>query len=75
MYKNTRIHLDSVTDLGEYEELETVVKDISMQESQVEHDEVINLSGLDQYEKCNVSYSNLLLKVRKNGAKNGDSKS
>jgi predicted adenylyl cyclase CyaB len=62
MYKNTRIHLDNVTDLGEYAELETVVKDVSMQESQIEHDEIINFLNLNQYEKCDVSYSDLLLK-------------
>lgn len=62
MYKNTRIHLDSVINLGEYAELETVVNDMSMQEAQIEHDEVVNLLGLDQYEKCDVSYSDLLLK-------------
>jgi adenylate cyclase class 2 len=62
IYKSTRIHLDDVTDLGEYAELETVVEDISMQEAQAEHSEVINVLNLNQYEKCNVSYSDLLLK-------------
>lgn len=62
IYKNTRIHLDDVTYLGEYVELETVVKDISMAEAQAEHYEVIGLLDLDQCEKCDVSYSDLLLK-------------
>ncbi|MCB9812146.1 class IV adenylate cyclase [Candidatus Nomurabacteria bacterium] len=62
IYKNTRIHLDDVTDLGEYVELETVVGDISMPEAQAEHYEVMGLLELDQCEKCDVSYSDLLLK-------------
>jgi len=61
IYKNTRIHLDNVNDLGEYLELETVVKDISMAEAEVEHKEIICLLELDQYQKCDVSYSDLLM--------------
>lgn len=61
LHKHTRIHLDNVINLGEYIELETVVKNISMSEAQAEHNEVITLLKLDQYEKCDVSYSDLLL--------------
>lgn len=61
IYKNNRIHLDNVTGLGRYVELETVINDISMSEAQIEHKEIIDLLELGQYEKCAVSYSDLLL--------------
>jgi len=61
VYKNTRIHLDNVNELGEYVELETVVKDISMEQAKEEHINLINLLELYQYEKCKVSYSDLLI--------------
>ncbi len=62
LYKNTRIHLDNVNDLGEYIELETVVKGVSMLEAWAEHKEVVDFLKLSQYKKCDVSYSDLLLK-------------
>ena len=62
IYKNTRIHLDVVDGLGEYVELETVVKDAEMKDAEKEHDEVVELLELSQYEKCEMSYSDMLLR-------------
>lgn len=61
LYNNTRVHLDRVEGLGEYIELETVVQDISMDEAQKEHQEVVRMLSLDDYKKCELSYSDILL--------------
>ena len=61
LWKHTRIHLDVVKGLGEYLELETVVAGISMEEAEQEHKDCVNFLQLEQYEKCEVSYSDLLL--------------
>lgn len=61
LYKNTRIHIDKVKNLGNYLELETVVKKgISI--AKKEHQEIINLIGISNAKKIDVSYSDLLLK-------------
>lgn len=60
IYKNTRIHLDTVKKLGEFVELETVVNNISLSDAKMEHKNVINMLSLGQYEKCIGSYSDLL---------------
>lgn len=59
IYKNTRVHLDSVKNLGEYLELETVLKNISEDEGLLEHNEVINLLALNNSKKESLSYSDL----------------
>ena len=43
------IYLDNVKELGECIELETVVKDISIEKVQKEHNEVIKLLETKQY--------------------------
>ena len=62
LYKNTRIHLDKVQELGRFIELETVVKDPSdLQQLEKEHQEIINLLNLSAFTKIGRSYSDLLL--------------
>ncbi len=61
MYKNTRIHLDNVTGLGNFMELETVVKDISKNQGLDEFEEVVNKLEIN-FEKAEpFSYSDLIL--------------
>lgn len=62
IYQHTRIHLDRVSGLGDYLELETVVGKQSLANATGEHTMVINALGLDSCEKIPVSYSDLLLK-------------
>lgn len=62
IYKNTRIHLDEVKDLGLYAELETVIKNNDdTEELTKEHNFVIQTLGLDKLESIKKSYSDLLL--------------
>jgi adenylate cyclase, class 2 len=63
LYKNTRIHIDKVRNLGNYLELETVVRK-GIPNAKKEHQEVINLLGIANAKKINVSYNDLLLKQR-----------
>lgn len=60
IYKNTRIHLDSVHDLGTFLELETVVKDGQNYDFKKEHEYVIKLLDLKDLKKINCSYCDLL---------------
>lgn len=62
MYKHTRVYLDKVMGLGNFVELETVIKNIKYEDAVKEHKEVIRLLRLDKYKKIPVSYSDLLLK-------------
>jgi len=62
LHQHTRIHLDTVSRLGNYLELETVVGKISMKEGVREHRQIIEELNLNKYKKINVSYSDLLLK-------------
>lgn len=59
IYKNTRIHLDSVVGLGNFMELETVVKGISKNEGAKEFKEVVNKLKIKKTEPF--SYSDLIL--------------
>ena len=59
MYQNTRIHLDTVVDLGEFVELETVFRGQSETEANKEHNHVKNTLGLEAAEPIAVSYSEL----------------
>jgi len=62
-YKNTRIHLDEVKDLGNFLELETVVKDVSKYKNyENEHFKLIDLLNLNNQEKVRYSYSDLIIK-------------
>lgn len=62
IYKNTRVHLDEVKDLGLYIELETVIKkEEDTDELKKEHNFVIKTLGLDKLESIKESYSDLLL--------------
>lgn len=61
IYGNTRIHLDEVLDLGEFIELETVIRDQSEAEAQAEHNylkETLHIAAADLIPD---SYSDLLL--------------
>jgi predicted adenylyl cyclase CyaB len=61
MYKNTRIHLDNVVGLGNFMELETVVKDISINEGSNEFEDVVNKLKIKKEKAEPYSYSDLIL--------------
>lgn len=65
IHRHTRIHLDRVSGLGEYLELETVVTKQPLAEAKKEHAAVIEALGLDSCEKIPASYSDLLMSKRK----------
>lgn len=61
IYKNTRIHLDKIDELGEFIELETIfVKNSKGDELKNEHSFVIDYLGLNNLEKIKESYSDLM---------------
>lgn len=59
LYKKTIIHLDNVSGLDKFLELETLVKKPNLQIAKNEHNFVKNLLNLDKYQKINKSYSDL----------------
>ena len=61
IYKNTRIHLDAVNNLGQFLELETVVKEITKEEAKIEFYEVVEFLGLDLEKQIRKSYRDLML--------------
>lgn len=61
IYKNTRIHLDSVKNLGCFLELETVVKQITKNEAIKEFDNVVKDLNLDLEAQIKKSYRDLKL--------------
>lgn len=61
IYKNTRIHLDEVKNLGKFLELETVVKNISQVEAKTEFDEIVKFLELDFENQIKKSYRDLIL--------------
>lgn len=62
LYNNTRIHLDDVTKLGTFLELETVLKDITKDEAIEEFDNVVRFLNLDISSQLKMSYRDLMLK-------------
>lgn len=60
IYRNTRIHLDKVFKLGDFLELETVVKK-NMEKSKKEYEEVFSFLNLNKYKKYKKSYSDMLM--------------
>ena len=60
MFGNTRIHLDSVVNLGEYVELETVIRSQTKAEAQAEHQIVKDALGIMDCNLVPVSYCDLL---------------
>lgn len=63
LYRNTRIHLDEVENLGRFLELETVFdKNLPQNNFYKEHGAVINALGLSKYKKIGLSYSDLILR-------------
>ena len=59
MYNNTRIHLDTVADLGEFVELETVFQGQTETDAIKEHHHVKTTLDLNSAEPIAVSYSEL----------------
>ncbi len=60
VYKNTRIHLDTVVDLGLFIELETVIHDGKNDEEYlIEHESVKQMLALSLYETIAESCSDL----------------
>ena len=60
MYKHTRIHLDHVEHLGDYLELETVVKDITPEEAENEFATVVEGLQINLAGSVAASYSDLI---------------
>jgi predicted adenylyl cyclase CyaB len=60
-YKNTRIHLDTVDNLGDFIELETLTGQISIENAFKENKEIIELLGLDPDKFISVPYAELLI--------------
>ena len=63
IYKNTRIHFDTVQKLGTFVELETVVKNITPAKAKEEHKKLIKLLNLKRFPKIKESYSDLLRNI------------
>ena len=61
VYGHTRVHLDQVQKLGNFLELETVAKQISLHQAKKEHRNVIKLLNLAGYKCLSKSYSEMLL--------------
>lgn len=59
LYKNTRIHLDEVKNLGKFLELETLVKE-GRQKATEEFNEVKYFLRLDKYDEIRMSYKHLI---------------
>lgn len=59
IYKNTRIHIDKVEGLGNFLELETMVRKSGLKYAHKEHNEIIKLLSLSNFKKVSKSYSDL----------------
>ncbi|MYC76013.1 class IV adenylate cyclase [Candidatus Poribacteria bacterium] len=62
MFNHTRIHLDTVADLGHFVELETVFQEQTEAEAIHEHQHVKAVLHLDAVDPIAVSYSDLVMK-------------
>ncbi len=60
IYKNTRIHLDCVEDLGNFLELETIVSD-TLSKAKKEYKEITDYLNISNFKKIASSYSDLLI--------------
>ena len=60
MFGDTRIHLDEVTNLGQFVELETVIRDQTESEARTEHQVVKDALGIKEEDLVSVSYSDLV---------------
>ena len=60
IFGDTRIHLDEVTDLGQFVELETVIRNQTEEEAQAEHQLVKDALGIREEDLVSVSYSDLV---------------
>ena len=58
-YKNTRVHLDTVKNLGNFLELETLVLN-GKADAKKRYNEIVRLLQLDKYESIKKSYRNLM---------------
>ena len=59
-FGDTRIHLDEVTNLGQFVELETVIRNQTEEEAQAEHQLVKDALGIKEEDLISVSYSDLI---------------
>lgn len=59
-FGDTRIHLDEVKNLGQFVELETVIRDQTEEEAQAEHQLVKDALGIQEEDLISVSYSDLI---------------
>lgn len=59
IYKNTRIHIDKITGLGSFLELETVVRKNGLKYARKEHNKIIKLLSLSNFKKVSKSYGDL----------------
>jgi len=59
LYNNTRVHLDTVKNLGNFLELETLVLN-GKADAKNRYNEIVRLLQLDKYESIKKSYRNLM---------------
>ena len=60
LFRHTRVHLDRVSKLGDFLELETVVLGISLQEAREEADDMIQMLALEPSKFLSVPYLELI---------------
>ena len=60
IFGDTRIHLDEIRDIGQFVELETVIREQTEEEAQTEHQLVKNALGIKEEDLVSVSYSDMV---------------